>query len=63
MSGFRLYAWSLAVTRTYLLESRAIDSLRGGPPVILAPNHPCLIDALADFDAPSEHCVRDEVGS
>ena len=25
---------------------RAIDSLKGGPPVILAPNHPCLIDAL-----------------
>jgi 1-acyl-sn-glycerol-3-phosphate acyltransferase len=24
----------------------AIDSLKGGPPVILAPNHPCLIDAL-----------------
>lgn len=46
MSGFRLYAWSLAVTRTYFLDLRDIDSLRGGPPVILAPNHPCLIDAL-----------------
>jgi 1-acyl-sn-glycerol-3-phosphate acyltransferase len=46
MSGFRLYAWSLAVTRTYLLDLRDIDSLRGGPPLILAPNHPCLIDAL-----------------
>jgi 1-acyl-sn-glycerol-3-phosphate acyltransferase len=46
MSGFRLYAWSLAVTRTYFLDLRDIDSLRGGPPLILAPNHPCLIDAL-----------------
>ena len=46
MSGFRLYAWSLALTRTYLLDLRAIDTLRGGPPLILAPNHPCLIDAL-----------------
>ncbi len=46
MSGFRLYAWSLAVTRTYFLDLRDIDSLRAGPPVILAPNHPCLIDAL-----------------
>src|ERR1700704_3788950 len=46
MSGFRLYAWSLSVTRTYRLDLRAIDTLRGGPPVILAPNHPCLIDAL-----------------
>src|SRR5277367_6903285 len=46
MSGFRLYAWSLSVTRTYVLDLRAIDSLKGGPPLILAPNHPCLIDAL-----------------
>jgi 1-acyl-sn-glycerol-3-phosphate acyltransferase len=46
MSGFRLYAWSLSVTRTYLLDLRDIDSLRGGPPLILAPNHPSLIDAL-----------------
>jgi 1-acyl-sn-glycerol-3-phosphate acyltransferase len=46
MSGFRLYAWSLRVTRTYLLDLHDIDSLKGGPPVILAPNHPCLIDAL-----------------
>jgi 1-acyl-sn-glycerol-3-phosphate acyltransferase len=46
MAGFRLYAWSLSVTRAYRLDLRAIDALRGGPPVILAPNHPCLIDAL-----------------
>ena len=46
MAGFRIYAWSLWATRTYHLDLRAIDSLKGGPPVILAPNHPCLIDAL-----------------
>jgi 1-acyl-sn-glycerol-3-phosphate acyltransferase len=46
MSGFRIYAWSLSITRTYRLDLRAIDSLKGGPAVILAPNHPCLIDAL-----------------
>jgi len=46
MSGFRIYAWSLSVTRAYHLDLRAIDSLKDGPPVILAPNHPCLIDAL-----------------
>ena len=45
-SGFRLYAWSLSVTRTYRLDLSAIDSLRGGPSLILAPNHPSLIDAL-----------------
>jgi 1-acyl-sn-glycerol-3-phosphate acyltransferase len=46
MAGFRLYAWSLSITGTYRLDLRAIDSLKGGPAVILAPNHPCLIDAL-----------------
>ena len=46
MSVFRIYAWSLSVTRTYHLDLRGIDCLRGGPPVILAPNHPSLIDAL-----------------
>src|SRR5580704_12796550 len=44
--GFRLYAWSLSLTRAYHLDLRAIDALRGGPPLILAPNHPALIDAL-----------------
>jgi 1-acyl-sn-glycerol-3-phosphate acyltransferase len=46
MVGFGLYAWSLSATGTYRLDMTALDSLRGGPPVILAPNHPCLIDAL-----------------
>ena len=46
MWGFRVYAWSLSATRTYRLDLRDIDSLKGGPPLILAPNHPCLIDAL-----------------
>src|SRR6202451_2800990 len=46
MTGFRIYAWSLSVTRTYRLDLRDIDSLKEGPPLILAPNHPCLIDAL-----------------
>src|ERR1700730_12226803 len=46
MSGFRLYAWSLSITRAYHLDLSDIDALRNGPAVILAPNHPCLIDAL-----------------
>ncbi len=46
MTGFRIYSWSLSVTRAYRLDLTAIDTLRGGPPVILAPNHPALIDAL-----------------
>ena len=46
MSGFRIYSWSLSVTGTYKLDLEAVDTLQGGPPVILAPNHPALIDAL-----------------
>jgi 1-acyl-sn-glycerol-3-phosphate acyltransferase len=32
--------------RAYRLDLSAIDALRGGPACILAPNHPCMIDAL-----------------
>jgi len=46
MHGFRLYAWSLSITRSYRLDLSALDSLRNSPPMILAPNHPSLIDAL-----------------
>src|SRR5260370_41658801 len=46
MSGFRLYAWALSVTRTYHLHLRAVDTSRGAPPAICAPKHACLADAL-----------------
>ena len=46
MEGFRIYAWSLSATRAYRLDLSAIDALRGAPSMILAPNHPSLIDAL-----------------
>jgi 1-acyl-sn-glycerol-3-phosphate acyltransferase len=46
MRGFRCYAAWLSLIGAYRLELSAIDQLRGGPPVILAPNHPALIDAL-----------------
>src|SRR6202012_1970850 len=42
MGGFRIYSWSLSITGTYKLDLEAIDTLRDGPPVILAPNHPAL---------------------
>src|SRR5882757_3663834 len=46
MAGFRVFTWALTITGAYKLDLSAIDSLRNGPPVILAPNHPSLIDAL-----------------
>jgi 1-acyl-sn-glycerol-3-phosphate acyltransferase len=45
MAGFRVFSWVLTLSGAYKLDLRALDSLRGGPAVILAPNHPCLIDA------------------
>jgi 1-acyl-sn-glycerol-3-phosphate acyltransferase len=46
MMGFRLFSRLLTATGAYQLDLDAIDTLRGGPPVILAPNHPTLIDAI-----------------
>jgi 1-acyl-sn-glycerol-3-phosphate acyltransferase len=46
MAGFRVYSWLLQALGAYRLDLHAIDTLRRGPPVILAPNHPSLIDAL-----------------
>ena len=33
MAGFRLYSWSLSITGTYRLDLRAVDTLKGGPPL------------------------------
>ncbi|MGH8137373.1 MAG: lysophospholipid acyltransferase family protein [Steroidobacteraceae bacterium] len=46
MAGFRAFSWALSLTGAYKLDVGAIDSLRESSPVILAPNHPSLIDAL-----------------
>jgi 1-acyl-sn-glycerol-3-phosphate acyltransferase len=46
MAGFRLYSHWLALIGIFELDLSAIDTLRHGPPLILAPNHPSLIDAL-----------------
>jgi 1-acyl-sn-glycerol-3-phosphate acyltransferase len=46
MHGFRLYTGWLSLVRAYRLDLHAVDALRGGPALILAPNHPCMIDAL-----------------
>ena len=45
MAGFRLYSHWLALLRVYRLDIGALDTLRDAPPLILAPNHPSLIDA------------------
>jgi 1-acyl-sn-glycerol-3-phosphate acyltransferase len=61
MAGFRLYAWTLQLTRAYRLDLSAIDQLRGGPPLLLAPNHPSLIDAVLILTRhPNLVCVMKE---
>ena len=46
LAAFRLYVWSLRLMGAYRLDLQALESLRGGPALVLAPNHPSLIDAL-----------------
>lgn len=44
--GFRIYVGALTLTRACRFDISALDSLRGEPPMIIAPNHPGLIDAV-----------------
>jgi 1-acyl-sn-glycerol-3-phosphate acyltransferase len=46
MLGFRLYAQWATLVGAYRLDLSAIDTLRDEPPLILAPNHPSVIDAI-----------------
>lgn len=46
LGGFRLYIWSLRLMGAYRFDLRALQALRDGPPMVLAPNHPSLIDAM-----------------
>jgi 1-acyl-sn-glycerol-3-phosphate acyltransferase len=46
MYGFRLYGHWATMIGAYRIDLTAVDSLRGSPPMILAPNHPSLIDAI-----------------
>ncbi|MDQ7988567.1 MAG: lysophospholipid acyltransferase family protein [Candidatus Dactylopiibacterium sp.] len=44
--GFRLYLWSLHAIGVARFDLRDLDALRDAGPLIIAPNHPGLIDAL-----------------
>lgn len=44
--GFRLYLNILSAMRSCSFDITALDQLRGQGPLILAPNHPCLLDAV-----------------
>ncbi len=44
--GFRAYLFALQVIGLARFDLRALDALRGAGPLIIAPNHPGLLDAL-----------------
>jgi len=44
--GFRLYLWALSLTGAFRFDLRALDALRNAGPLIIAPNHPSLLDAV-----------------
>lgn len=46
MAGFRGFSRLLTACGACELDLGALDALRGGPPVILAPNHPTSLDAI-----------------
>lgn len=46
MVVFRLYLASLGASRRFSFDLGALDVLRDEPSLIIAPNHPCLLDAV-----------------
>ncbi|MHB1174213.1 MAG: lysophospholipid acyltransferase family protein [Sulfuriferula sp.] len=58
MAGFRLYLASLTMSRRCSFDLKALDALRDEPPLIIAPNHPCLLDAVMVISRlPNVACV------
>lgn len=43
---FRTYLASLSISRRCHFDLSELDTLRGASPLIIAPNHPCLLDAI-----------------
>ena len=57
-AGFRAYLWGLQIVGAVRLDLRALDELRGAGPLILAPNHPSLLDAVMLLSrVPQASCV------
>lgn len=58
MAGFRLYLASLSMSRRCSFDLEALDALRDEPSLIIAPNHPCLLDAVMVISRlPNVACV------
>lgn len=58
MAIFRFYLASLSLSRRFSFDLDALDVLRDEPSLIIAPNHPCLLDALMVISRlPNVACV------
>lgn len=58
MAGFRSYLGCLSLSQRFTFDLKALDALRGDAPLIIAPNHPCLLDALIVISRlPNVACV------
>lgn len=58
MAGFRMYLASLSMSRRCTFDLKALDALRDEPALIIAPNHPCLLDAVMVISRlPNVACV------
>jgi len=55
--GFRLYLWALTLTGAFRFDLRALDALRDAGPLIVAPNHPSLLDAVMVLSRLPAACV------
>ena len=57
-AGLRFYLAALSLTRRLSFDMEALDVLRDEPSLILAPNHPCLLDAVMVISRlPNVACV------
>lgn len=55
---FRAYLASLSISRRCSFDLTELDTLRGEAPLIIAPNHPCLLDAVMVISRlPNVACV------
>jgi 1-acyl-sn-glycerol-3-phosphate acyltransferase len=58
MTAFRIYLATLSMSRRFSFDLEALDVLRDEPSLIIAPNHPCLLDALMVISRlPNVACV------
>jgi len=58
MWGFRIYLGAMEALGAWRLDLEALDELRDAGPLIIAPNHPCLLDAvLVVSRLPNALCV------